>query len=512
MAPARRDKDMDRDRGAGTDRGQVAAVRFRGRGASGRDRLRRARLTVAVVAALAELAGRGPSGQPGTRPARAEEVAVTVDADVELRLSSPPTLPLLGPRFAPVTLDLFLPFGGRFSDSAFKLAMRIARESAGGDVRVQWRPTLGSPVAERGAEAAWEACRQQPGRCFPFLEQLYLHPEWLQPGREPEELLLGAAQRHGLDAARFGRALTQHSHRGRLNALWQAQRDVVRLPPEIWVNGRRLRSGFIELQLAAEVDRQLVRAQKALSEGARLSEIYDQMLAEERSGRSDLPSSIRTLSAPLTSPRSPLVRPTAVEREPRRGLPRLDLASAPSRGPRIAPVTLVLVGSIDAYATFSLARAATEIWQRHADQVRFCYLHAPRSEMSRHFAELLAQAAMLDPEQFWRSFDALVELLPRRFLLRQRDVEDVLRRFGDLQRIEAALASKQAAAVVQHDLEQVRRLGIEYAPLILVNGRPVRGATQVDVLERVVKEELSLGLLSRLRRPPPREELGWLTR
>jgi predicted DsbA family dithiol-disulfide isomerase len=452
----------------------------------------------------------GLVGHPSTRPVRAEEAAVTVDADVELRLSSPSPLPLLGPRFAPVTLDLFLPFGSRFSDSAFKLVMRIVRESAGADVRVQWRPTLGTPIAERGAEAAWEACQQQPGRCFTFLEQLYLHPEWLQPGRDPEELLLGAAQRHGLDAARLGRALTQHSHRSRLNAMWQAQRDVVRLPPEVWVNGRCLRSGFIDLQLAAEVDRQLVRAQKALREGARLSEIYEQMVTEERSGRSELPSSIRTLSAPLT-PRSPVVRPSTVEREPRRGLPRLDLSSAPSRGPSIAPVTVVLVGSIDAYATFSLARAATEVWQRHADQVRFCYLHAPRSEMSRHVAELLAQAALLDPDQFWRSFDALVELLPRRFLLRQRDVEDALRRFGDLQRLEAALASKQAAAVVQRDLDQVRRLGIEYAPLVLVNGRPVRGASQVDVLERVVKEELSLGLLSRLRRPPPRDELGWLT-
>lgn len=461
-------------------------------------------------------------GAEGRAVGAPQTVAVEVDGDAELRLVPPSPLPLLGPRFAPVTVDLFLPFGTRFSDGAFRLALRLQRESAatGSDLRLQWRPTLGSAAAERGAEAAWEACQQQPGRCFGFLEQLYLHPEWLQPGREAEDQLVAAAQRQGLDAARFARTLTQRTHRARVAALWQAQREVVRLPPEVWVNGRRLRSSMMEMQLATEIDRALLRAQKALREGVRTSELYELLLAEERSSRSDSFPFSRPSSPPppsLLGPgglRSPWPRSTTpVESERRRTSSlRLDLSGTPRRGPAIAAVTVTLIGSIDSYATFSLAKAATDVWTRYQDRVRLCYLHAPRSESSRRFAELLAQVGLVDEARFWRSFDALLEMLPRRFALRQRDLEDVLRRHGDLGRLEVALATGQAAAVVQRDLEQVRRIGIEYAPLILVNGRPVRGANQSEVLERAVKEELGSGLLSRLRRPPNREDFGWLTR
>lgn len=459
------------------------------------------------------------SGWGGRAVGAPQTVAVEVDGDAELRLVPPSQLPLLGPRFAPVTIDLFLPFGTRFSDSVFRLALRLSRESAasGSDLRLQWRPTLGSAAAERGAEAAWEACQQQPGRCFGFLEQLYLHPEWLQPGRESEDQLVAAAQRQGLDAARFARALTQRTHRARIAAMWQAQREVVRLPPEIWVNGRRLRSSMMELQLATEIDRALLRAQKALREGVRVSELYELMLAEERSSRSDsFPYSRPSPPSPLGPGglRSPWPRPAAqAESERRRASSlRLDLSGAPRRGPAIAAVTVTLIGSIDSYATFSLAKAASDVWTRYQDRVRLCYLHAPRSESSRRFAELLAQVGLVDEPRFWRSFDALLEMLPRRFALRQRDLEDVLRRHGDLGRLEAKLVSGQAAAVVQRDLDQVRRIGIEYAPLILVNGKPVRGANQAEVLERAVKEELGSGLLSRLRRPPNREDFGWLAR
>lgn len=465
-------------------------------------------------------------GSGGRAVGAPQTVAVDVDADAELRLVPPSLLPLLGPRFAPVTVDLFLPFGTRFSDGAFRLALRLQRESAtaGSDLRLQWRPTLGSSsvdkVAERGAEAAWEACQQQPGRCFGFLDQLYLHPEWLQPGREAEDQLVAAAQRQGLDAARFARALTQHTHRARITTLWQAQREMVRLPPEVWVNGRRLRSSMMELQLSTEIDRALLRAQKALREGVRVSELYELLIAEERSSRSDSSLFARPSSPPPPSPlgpgglRSPWLRPTAPAESDRRRASalRLDLTGTPRRGPAIAAVTVTLIGSIDSYATFSLAKAATDVWTRYQDRVRLCYLHAPRSESSRRFAELLAQVGLLDEARYWRSFDALLEMLPRRFALRQRDIEDVLRRHGDMGRLEAAMASGKAAAVVQRDLDQARRIGIEYAPLILVNGRPVRGANQAEVLERAVKEELGSGLLSRLRKPPTREDFGWLTR
>ena len=184
----------------------------------------------------------------------------------------------------------------------------------------------------------------------------------------------------------------------------------------------------------------------------------------------------------------------------------------PSRGPRVATVTLVLVGSLDSYGTYGAARAAYEVWKRHPDSVRLVLVQAPRSETSQRIALLLAQVGLVDEGRFWRLFDSIVELLPRRFFLRYSDVENLVRREGGYALIEAGLRTPAAAARVRQDLEQTRRLGIENSPVVLVNGLPVRGAPLAEALESAIERERQRGLLQRLRTPAQRIDYGWLAR
>lgn len=439
-----------------------------------------------------------------------------LDQASEVMLAAPSRLPLLGPRYALVTLDLFVAVGQKGSDINLALAMRRVAEAD--DVRLRLHPVTTGPLAERGAEVMWEAFEQLPAGCYPFYAQLLAHPDWLAATADGLQALLTAATAAGLDAQRLRLALRGHRHRALVTAHWQALREQVRYPPELWINGRRLRGTLTEAQLREELDGQRVRAQRALLQsadptaaagGVLLTQLYERLIAEEAAQRSEgSPGSIsrrwgRVPSPPPPPPSGPLPLKTA---------PRLALTDLPSRGPRISPVTMVLVGSLDSYGTYSVARAASEVWARHKDSVRLMFLQAPRTESSQRIAVLLTQVALLDPGRFWRLFDGILEVLPRRFFLRLTDIEDLIRREGSMAWIEAGLRTPLAEARVQKDLEQARRLGIENSPLVLVNGLPVRGAPLAEALESAIERESQRGLLQRLHTPPQRVDYGWLTR
>ena len=436
---------------------------------------------------------------------------VLLDQASEVALAQPPRLPLLGPRYALVTLDLFVAVGQKGSDINLGLALRRAAEAT--DVRLLLHPVPTGVLGERGAEVIWEAFEQQPTGCYPFITQVYAHPEWLALTTDAQEALLGGAGAAGLDPQRLRRSLLVHRHRATVSALWQAAREQVRYPPELWVNGRHLRGTLTDAQLREELERQRARAQRALQSGTPLTLLYERLVSEEAGERAEDPPAPARPWGRIPSPSPTRPTPPPLSRPATRSLAsHLELAGMPSRGPRVATVTLVLVGSLDSYGTYGAARAAYEVWQRHADSVRLVLVQAPRSETSQRIALLLAQVGLVDEARFWRLFDGILELLPRRFFLRYADVENLVRREGGYALIEAGLRTPAAEARVRQDLEQTRRLGIENSPVVLVNGLPVRGAPLAEALESAIERERQRGLLQRLHAPAQRIDYGWLAR
>ncbi len=445
-------------------------------------------------------------GEGGARPPIpvAPVVPIVVDQAIEVPMAAPPRLPHLGPRYAAVTLDLFLPVGHKSADINLGLALRRVHEEP--DVRLILHPVTNGPLAERGAEVLWEAFEQLPTSCYGFISQLVGHLDWLTATSEGEAALWAGATAAGLDAARLRRALYSHRHRVVVTALWAAVRDKVRYPPELWVNGRSLRGTLTDAQLREEVDIQRTRAQRALQGGAPLTQLYDRLVSEEHTQRPD------DGSPALGRPWGRVSLPPLTAMAPLPVGAHLDLSGAPIRGPRIAPVTLTLIGSLDNYGIYATARAAQDAWSRSPDSVRLVFLQAPRSATNRRAALLLTQVALIDQRRFWRLFDSILDILPKSFFLRPQVLEGLIQKEGGLPLIEASLLTPAAESQIKHDLEQARRLGIEYTPVVLVNGQPVRGQPLSEALQTAIERERQRGLLQRLHAPTPRTDAGWRTR
>jgi hypothetical protein len=440
--------------------------------------------------------GTGLARGEEARAARASSVTAYSDESAEVLLAPASRLPLYGPRYAPVTIDLYLPLGHKLVPPILEQVEKAAEK--GSDVRVLFHPVLGSEAAERGAELVFCAMRQGASqeRWFAFLLALASHPEWLGAGQgsvpvpslDQEAAIREAAEAAGLDGQELLGDLRRHAERARVAEIWQRERIEVRSPPEIWVNGRRMRGLFHEAQLAEELTRQRARAYKALREGVRLTALYEELVAHERGER------------------------PARGEPPRGGTPaaaqRMDLVGSPLRGPKVSPVTLVIVGSLDSYGTFRTARAAQEAWAQKKDAVRLSFQHAPSTESGRRVALLLGALSYVDPEAFWRAFDGILELGRQRFFLRDSDVSALLaRQRVDVQHLEAVLRDpvqgEAVRATLLRDLQQAQRVSTPSVPRIVVNGRILPGSPSAEQIGRSLQEELRRGFFARLRQPGP---------
>jgi hypothetical protein len=465
----------------------------------------------------------------GREPLFASPVTAADDSAAEVVLSPSSPLPLYGPRYAAVTVDLFLPFGQRLTAPNLALLLRVAGQAH--DIRLLFHPVLGSEAAERGAEALFSVWQELRGadagpqaaqsrsrahRSFAFAAALATHPDWLEATAEAERALQSGVEQLdlGIDSGRLLRELRLRTQRTLVAGLWQRERGEVRSPPEVWLNGHRLRGPLSESQLSEELSRQRSRSYQALRSGTPLSRIYEQQLARERSDQAASTSWLERMSknpatagtaTPANSPVGWAVGlPPAPSENPPLTRPLLHFAfpGAPSRGPEISPATLVLMGSLDTYGTYLQARIVSASWARRRETVRLVFQHAPTTENSRRVALLLAQVGLVNPAAFWRAFDGILELMNRRFLLRYSDVVELLSHQGvAVAQLEETLRDPQrslaARSLVAHDLELAQRLSFPAMSQLLLNGRPLPNVQSAAELDRLVETELGAGMLSR---------------
>jgi hypothetical protein len=496
-----------------------------------------------------------PTSLP-TSPPTGHGTQVPTGADQEVVLVPSAEVPTFGPALAPLTLDLFLPFGHRSTGPELSRYLQLAAEQT--DIRLRLHPVLGSDVAERGAElslAAWALFGADSVR---FLLTVAENPDWLQDWppllgwamsdaqsqlgnerrRDGDLHLFAAAKQYGLDADKLRLHLRERRQRGLALQLWGRMRGVVRTPPEIWLNGRRLRSPVSESMLREELERQRRRAYQALRAGTPLGGLYEELLSAPDSG--DAPSSYgATASSALLGGRLgglrsqgsglPLPAPSR-SRRPVASAAGLDLSDVPLRGPKVSPVTVVLVGSLESGPTCELARELREVLRPYADAVRFAYLPAPNGTLLPSAGSTLAGASYLISERmqrvplvlaalaqengpgFFRTYDAILDLMRRRFLLSYVEfAQSILNQRLDFDRLEAQSRQTPARLLMARAGRDAQRLGATSLPAVFINGRlltnvggmsgPGGGTagTRAEQITRLLESELHRGLLDRLR-------------
>jgi protein-disulfide isomerase len=166
----------------------------------------------------------------------------------------------------------------------------------------------------------------------------------------------------------------------------------------------------------------------------------------------------------------------------------VPLSATPLRGPAAARVTLVVFCDFQSPYCARANERLREVQRKYGDIVRIQYRHNPLPiyPLSQLAAE--ASAAAGEQGQFWRYHDILFarrDARPERATL-----EEYAKELGlDLERFRDALDSERARLLVDADAILAANLEVRGAPVVFVNGRPLRGVTELAKLEQVIDEE-----------------------
>ena len=357
-------------------------------------------------------------------------------------------LPVRGEADARVVILLFSDFECPFCARVEPVLSEV-RQAFPKDVQVIFKhnPLPIHPRAPLAHEAAVEAGRQ--GRFWEMHDLLFANQ-----GRLEEPQLVEYAQRLNLDMTAFRAALTDRRHRPVVDRdAAEARALGLNATPTLFINGQRLVGVPPALQLNAFI--------KSILTG----------------------------------------RPITTETEPPLPPGTLDLSGSPSRGPADARVTLVEFSDFQCPFCARGRRTTEAVYKKYEGRVRWVFKHFP---LDFHpDAPLAHRAAMAAGEQgkFWEMHDKIFE---SQRAMKRDDLIAMATALGlDIPRFTADLGSDKFTALMQRDMTEAVKVGVDGTPTLFINGRRLVGAKPEAELVAVIESELNPTTAAAYTRPAP---------
>jgi protein-disulfide isomerase len=207
---------------------------------------------------------------PSAAKARAADAAAAVR-----KIDVPAESPAFGPKYAKVTIVEWSDFQCPYCSRAAPTVERLRKEY-GNDVRFVFRnlPLPMHPNARIAAQAAMAANAQ--GKFWEMHDQLFANQAALDRAS-----LERTAEKLGLDMARFGKDIDGAVVQAQIEAdMAAATAAGVRGTPTLFVNGRPMSGAPQWEQFKAEIDGEIAKANKLLSQGVKPENLYGRLVAD----------------------------------------------------------------------------------------------------------------------------------------------------------------------------------------------------------------------------------------
>jgi protein-disulfide isomerase len=213
--------------------------------------------------------GEAPGAAPATKPARQAE------APAVRKVDAPADAPAFGPEFAKVTIiewsDFQCPYCGQAVPDVEKL-----RQLYGKDVHFVFRnmPLPMHPNSRVAAQAGMAAHAQ--GKFWLMHDRMFADQKALDRAS-----LERSAQTLGLDMTRFKADFDSAATKERIDAdMAAASAAGVRGTPTFFINGRQTAGAPAWDQLKGEIDQEIAKANKLLSQGVKPENLYGRLVAD----------------------------------------------------------------------------------------------------------------------------------------------------------------------------------------------------------------------------------------
>jgi len=285
------------------------------------------------------------------------------------------------------------------------------------------------------------------------------------------------AQELGLNMARFAASMTSPKLAAAIDAdLAQAAKLGANGTPAFFVNGVSLSGAVPFDQFKVLIDQQLAKAEALVAKGTPRAKVYDAIM---KTAKTEL----------AAAPAPPGQAPPEAGPEADQKVWKVEVGSSPSRGPKNAPLTLVIFSDYECPFCTRVEPTIKQVEKDYPGKVRVVWKDAPLPNHRNAKGAAAAAPAAGEQGKFWEMHDKLFE--NQRELTRP-SLEQYAQQLGlDMDRFKAALDGNKFAPAIESDMKQGATLEVQGTPATFINGRKIPGAYPYETFKKIVDQELA---------------------
>jgi protein-disulfide isomerase len=279
------------------------------------------------------------------------------------------------------------------------------------------------------------------------------------------------AQEIGLDMGKFKAVLDSEKYKARIKRdMDDAEKYGARGTPNFFINGRNLRGAQPIDSFKAAVDEEIKKADEKLKSGVSRANLYAE-LTKNGLDKAAAPAPQRNPGEPDTA--------TAYKAE---------VGSAPIRGPKDAPVTIVIWSDYQCPFCSRVEPTLTKILEEYKGKVRLAWKDLPLPFHNNAMPAAIAARAAGEQGKFWEMHD---KMFANQQALDRPNLEKYAQELGlNMGKFKAVLDSEKYKKEVQADADQGAKIGARGTPAFFINGKFLSGAQPYEVFKTKVDDEL----------------------
>jgi protein-disulfide isomerase len=365
--------------------------------------------------------------------------------------------------------DYQCPFCSRVEPTMDKIL-----EDYKGKVRVVWRdfPLNFHPNAMPAAIVARVA--NEEGKFWPMHKKLFENQSQLD--RANLEKLAGEV---GVNVKKVQAALDAKKYEKEINAdMALGSKIGVRGTPASFINGIFLSGARPYESFKAVIDKELEKAEALVKKGTPKAKVYDEIM--------------KTAAAAVpAAPAAPQAKAPDAEPTPEtdQTIFKVDAGKSPARGPKNAPITVVLFSDFQCPFCKRVEPSLQQLEKDFPGKIRVVWKDFPLSfHQNARPAAIVARVAH-EEGKFWQLHDKMIE---NQTALDRPSLEKYAQEAGlNVGKVKAALDSNKYTAEIDADMKAGQELGVQGTPASFINGRKIGGAYPYETFKKVVEQELA---------------------
>ncbi len=168
---------------------------------------------------------------------------------------------------------------------------------------------------------------------------------------------------------------------------------------------------------------------------------------------------------------------------------KVNLADRPVRGEANAPVTVVAYSDFTCPYCQQAAGTVEMLLANYKGKVRYVFKQMPLEthENARTASNYYVAASLQDPAKAWKLYEAVFADRDRLVTEGEPFLKKVAQEAGlDMQRLATDIKGRKVKALIEEDMAEARKLGVQGTPYFLVNDLVVRGALPLDLFSDAV--------------------------